>query len=65
MARGLFTAAKEDHACPKCGVPKGTNCRTPKGRLADYPHRERMALLTQADVDAATIVGVDPRSILG
>lgn len=47
MIRALFTAAREDVACPRCGAAKSAFCVSPKGRRADTPHRERLSALAR------------------
>lgn len=39
--RPIFTATREDFACPRCKADRGDRCRSPSGKLCDTPHGER------------------------
>jgi hypothetical protein len=60
MPEFAFTIATREHACPRCGVPKGIYCSSPSGRKRMQPHSERTALLTQEDWGRCTISSVPP-----
>lgn len=47
----MFSDATRQCKCPKCGSDPGYECETPKGYKAKYPHSERLAYLTPAQVD--------------
>lgn len=41
----MYTDAREKVGCPKCGQPKGEDCRYPSGGRTMYPHGERLLAL--------------------
>jgi hypothetical protein len=43
-----YTDTVTTTACPRCGVPAGEQCQTPKGRKAWPPHGERGAAYQEA-----------------
>ena len=51
---GANTDAVAEVTCPKCKAAPGERCRTPKGRLTDPPHGERVAAFLLLPGAAAT-----------
>ena len=49
MVVPLSTTAK-NYDCPKCKAKVGSKCRSPSGKICDYPHKERFAQLTSSDI---------------
>jgi hypothetical protein len=63
MATPIFTSSR-NYVRPKCKAAVGDRCRSPSGRLAEYPHNERSALISPREVAQAQVAGVDLPGLL-
>jgi hypothetical protein len=50
----MYTDAKNQVSCPKCGQQATFNCRTPQGRKTNTPHVERVRELNTLPIPKST-----------
>ncbi len=64
MPESMFTIARNEHECPRCGAKKQEYCHTPKNKRCKTPHTERVLLIPKEEQKRCVGKGVSIDDIL-